>query len=59
MSCHLCFSSILFDDTCRYYLSDGVYGSFNNIVFDHARPQPVLLQVGPVDAAQKQKMLTL
>jgi ornithine decarboxylase len=24
-----------------YYLSDGLYGSFNNIVFDHARPQPV------------------
>jgi len=23
-----------------YYLSDGVYGSFNNIVFDHARPSP-------------------
>ena len=42
-----------------YYLSDGVYGSFNNIVFDHARPQPVLLQVGPVDQAQRQKMLTL
>jgi diaminopimelate decarboxylase len=24
-----------------YYLSDGLYGSFNNIVFDHAKPQPV------------------
>jgi len=24
-----------------YYLSDGLYGSFNNIVFDHARPLPV------------------
>jgi len=23
-----------------YYLSDGVYGSFNNIVFDHAQPSP-------------------
>jgi len=23
-----------------YYLSDGVYGSFNNIVFDHASPSP-------------------
>jgi len=23
-----------------YYLSDGVYGSFNNIVFDHATPSP-------------------
>ena len=26
-----------------YYCSDGVYGSFNNIIFDHAAPQPVLL----------------
>jgi diaminopimelate decarboxylase len=26
-----------------YYLSDGVYGSFNNIVFDHAQPRPKLL----------------
>jgi ornithine decarboxylase len=26
-----------------YYVSDGVYGSFNNIVFDHASPKPLLL----------------
>jgi ornithine decarboxylase len=26
-----------------YYVSDGVYGSFNNIVFDHATPKPLLL----------------
>eukprot|EP01087_Luapelamoeba_hula_P002415 TRINITY_DN1207_c0_g1_i1.p1 TRINITY_DN1207_c0_g1~~TRINITY_DN1207_c0_g1_i1.p1 ORF type:complete len:771 (-),score=174.79 TRINITY_DN1207_c0_g1_i1:40-2352(-) len=26
-----------------YYLSDGIYGSFNNIIFDHATPQPALL----------------
>jgi ornithine decarboxylase len=26
-----------------YYLSDGVYGSFNNIVFDHAQPRPKIL----------------
>ena len=25
---------------CRYYLNDGVYGSFNNILHDHAAPQP-------------------
>merc|ERR1712000_559377 len=29
-----------------YYLSDGVYGSFNNIIFDHAQPHPVLLTLG-------------
>jgi len=26
-----------------YYINDGVYGSFNCIMFDHAAPQPVLL----------------
>ena len=31
-----------------YYLSDGVYGSFNNIIFDHAKPQPVLLDLSTV-----------
>ncbi|HYX34742.1 MAG TPA: hypothetical protein VE954_16715 [Oligoflexus sp.] len=24
-----------------YYLNDGVYGSFNSIMFDHAKPQPL------------------
>jgi len=28
----------------KYYLSDGLYGSFNCIVFDHARPLPVVLK---------------
>jgi len=28
---------------CRYYLNDGVYGSFNNILHDHAAPQPEVL----------------
>ncbi|GAM21879.1 hypothetical protein SAMD00019534_050540 [Acytostelium subglobosum LB1] len=28
----------------NYYLADGVYGSFNNIQFDHAKPTPVLLK---------------
>lgn len=23
-----------------YYLSDGIYGSFNNVIFDHAHPNP-------------------
>eukprot|EP00055_Hartaetosiga_balthica_P004489 m.11813 g.11813 ORF g.11813 m.11813 type:complete len:454 (+) comp3892_c0_seq1:364-1725(+) len=26
-----------------YYVNDGVYGSFNCIVFDHAAPKPILL----------------
>ena len=28
---------------CRYYLNDGVYGSFNNILHDHAQPKPEVL----------------
>lgn len=31
-----------------YYLSDGVYGSFNNIVFDHARPSPATFKTTEV-----------
>jgi len=27
----------------RYYINDGVYGSFNNIIYDHAKPMPELL----------------
>jgi len=27
-----------------YYVNDGVYGSFNNIFFDHAEPKPVLVK---------------
>lgn len=27
-----------------YYLSDGLYGSFNNIVFDHAKPLPLAMK---------------
>lgn len=29
--------------TFMYYLSDGVYGSFNNIFYDHYRPDPRVL----------------
>jgi len=32
-----------------YYLSDGIYGSFNNIIFDHATPFPALLSPAPTD----------
>jgi len=28
----------------RYYVNDGVYGSFNNILYDHAKPVPELLK---------------
>jgi len=31
-----------------YYLSDGVYGSFNNIVFDHAQPSPATFKSSDV-----------
>jgi len=32
---------------CRYYLNDGVYGSFNCIIYDHAvAPQPKVLRGG-------------
>lgn len=41
-----------------YYLSDGVYGSFNNIIFDHAKPQPVVLDLS-TDADSRKKSLHL
>jgi len=31
-----------------YYLSDGLYGSFNNIVFDHAKPLPLSMKASEV-----------
>jgi len=33
-----------------YYVNDGVYGSFNNLYFDHAHPLPELLRVPSPDA---------
>lgn len=30
-------------DCYMYYLNDGVYGAFNNIIFEHATPKPELL----------------
>lgn len=39
-----------------YYLSDGIYGSFNNIIFDHATPEPALLSYSlPVGPPKKEK----
>lgn len=29
-----------------YYVNDGVYGSFNCILYDHAHVQPLLQKVG-------------
>ena len=31
--------------TMNYYLNDGVYGSFNNLVYDHAIIKPPLRQL--------------
>jgi ornithine decarboxylase len=32
---------------CRYYLNDGLYGSFNCLLYDHATvPQPIILRNG-------------
>lgn len=30
-------------DGYMYYLNDGVYGAFNNVIFEHATPRPELL----------------
>jgi len=32
---------------CRYYLNDGLYGSFNCLIYDHASvPEPIILRNG-------------
>ncbi|CAE8724572.1 unnamed protein product [Polarella glacialis] len=31
-------------DVCRYYLNDGLYGSFNCIIYDHVTVKPELLE---------------
>lgn len=33
------------DRTLMYYVNDGVYGSFNCILYDHAHVMPVLPKV--------------
>lgn len=35
------------DRTLMYYVNDGVYGSFNCILYDHAHVKPVLQKVCP------------
>lgn len=37
------FDDKLGQDGYMYYLNDGVYGAFNNVIFEHASPQPQLL----------------
>lgn len=40
--------TLIFSDNepcCMYYVNDGVYGSFNCLIFDHAEVQPVPLIV--------------
>ena len=36
-----------------YYVSDGVYGSFNCILYDHVTPTPALLEVGVCGGGRK------
>lgn len=33
------------DKTLMYYVNDGVYGSFNCILYDHAHVKPILQKV--------------
>eukprot|EP01137_Pigoraptor_chileana_P034172 Opistho-2@26302 len=35
----------------QYYISDGVYGSFNNIIFDHQKPEPQILRSASASSA--------
>lgn len=39
-------------DFFMYYLNDGVYGSFNNIIFEHATPVPQLIDQSNFDHLQ-------
>lgn len=32
-----------------YWISDGIYGSLNGIIYDHTVPQPLALHMGPAD----------
>lgn len=36
-----------FQDDYAYYVNDGVYGAFNNLMFDHASVRPRVLRVNP------------
>jgi ornithine decarboxylase len=40
--------STAFQDDYAYYINDGVYGAFNNIMFDHAHIRPRVLQMNDV-----------
>lgn len=36
------------DYSYMYYVNDGVYGSFNCVLYDHTVPTPAVLKVGVV-----------
>ena len=36
-----------YQDHFAYYTNDGVYGAFNNLMFDHALVRPRLLRITP------------
>lgn len=38
-------------DDYSYYLNDGVYGAFNNLMFDHATVRPRVLRLSPTTTA--------
>jgi ornithine decarboxylase len=39
-------------DDYAYYINDGVYGAFNNIMFDHAIVRPRVLRIADVTGAK-------
>lgn len=46
-------------DGYMYYLNDGVYGAFNNILYEHATPHPELLDEKSKDINQQQQQQKL
>lgn len=43
------------DGSLVYYLSDGLYGSFNNIIFDHYEFDPIVLSSSPQQHEEEKK----
>lgn len=43
------------DKTLMYYVNDGVYGSFNCILFDHAHCLPILVKVSELKRLKRQQ----
>lgn len=38
-----------------YYLNDGVYSAFNNVIYENAKPEPQLIANGQADRAEQQQ----